>query len=127
MPNTGDKLHLVWNGGLETVTFLWEERNVPIPNLPAEGGLSYLCEQSDGKSGKRRFLCAPDMYVTTELEAWRRYRGQCQDAITAALKGLEEAEKHVEYVKDQTHKANMEISRLSPLVGGAKSDTETRA
>ena len=135
MPNQGDKLYLVWNGKLETVTFIRGEHAPQMENVPAESHVSYLLERSDGDRGgggrkgdpRGRFLCAPDMYVTTELEAWRRYHGQCKDSITVALKGLEEAEQHVEYVKAETHKAFMEIERLSPLVGGAKSGTESRA
>ena len=115
MPNKGDKLYVVWNGKLETVTFIRDEHAPQMENIPAEAGLAYVCEYPKGRNPdeRRRFVCSPDMYQTTELEAWTRYYGHCKDGITAALKGQEEAERHVEYVKAETHKAFMEMERLA--------------
>jgi hypothetical protein len=104
-PKSGDKLYTAFNGKLKVVTFVREEYAPQMGNIPAESRLSYLCKDSDDK----RFNCSPDMYCRTELEAWQKYYKECTEAIGPAKQHLEEAERQLNFVAQETEKAALKV------------------
>jgi hypothetical protein len=115
MPKKGDKLYRVWNGNLETAVFIsvmYNGEHKDKMKYP-----SFCCHKSGQPAPKGGdgyvFICSPEMYMRTELEAWMRYEKECCEAETSCGKAVEEAEKQLDYVRNEEAKALENIRRLT--------------
>jgi len=104
----GDKLYRVFNGALETVTFV-EERAVEMPFVTGACEYVFTCK----KYGGAKFDCSMDMYEKTEMEAWTRYLRECDEAEPGCTKAIRDAEAALDYLSHEQAKALENIRRMT--------------
>jgi hypothetical protein len=115
LPKKGDKLYRVWNGNLETAVFISVQYNGEHKERMKYP--SFCCHKEglpNPKGGDGYvFICAPEMYETTELAAWKRYEKECCERETACANARDEANKQLDYVRYEEAKALENIRRLT--------------
>lgn len=103
MPVRGDKLYRIWNGELETPTFIEESIafGASVPTWVSRDKDGVLCRHSK------------EMYCLTPLDAWFRYLREAEKSVEAARKGVTEAVEHFAYCKLQLDLAERMVETLS--------------
>jgi len=102
-PKAGDKLYDCFNGKLTVVTFIKEEiaEGASVP--------TYILKDKDG----RKFSCAREMYVSSEIEAYERYLQQ-------ADLGVIQIRKHIQDTLDTLILVTSDITRCKDALEAAK-------
>lgn len=103
-PKAGDKMYDCFNGSLTVVTFIKEEiaEGASVP--------TYVLKDKDG----RKFSCAREMYVKTEIEAYERYLQQAEQYGVPAIR------KHIQDTIDSLILVSNDIYRVKVALAEAK-------
>lgn len=102
MPQRHDKLYHVWNGQLETVTFLEEGLADETCTRP-----TYLVRDANGRKSR----CSIDMHLLTAKAAWEQYLAEAQQSHAAQVRQLAESQVQLEYIANEIRKATDMIRR----------------